>query len=409
MKALIGIMPLFISTLVFALPVQKGEYFRVQIKDQYIVKAGNQKLNHKIKKKVGKDLFLIETSNKSSLLSYEKVYPNYQYFGDYKESNNMPNDANFSKQFHHNMIETVKAWDITKGIRELVVAVTDNEFQIDHKDLQTTWWTNPNEIPDNNIDDDQNGYVDDVYGWDFIGKDNDVDATEESTHGTHVSGIIAATANNTLGGTGIAPGVRVMPLRWYGEEGSWTSAVIAETYRYAVDMGASIITTSYNVDGLVDDELYLDTIKYIRDNDILLFNSAGNSGQKDPARQKLEEVILVCSVKSKKASDQDKKSSFSNYGTGIDICAPGDPIYSTIQNWAWGNPVQDKYGELQGTSMAAPAAAAVAALIWSANPNFTDEEVRQRLYDSADNIDSKNSRYQGQLGAGRINAYSAVK
>lgn len=405
MKSIISIM-LLIPALGHALPIQKGETFRQVIPNEYIVTSNGVKDLKNVKRKLGKNLFLIETSNKKSLSAFENVAPNYRYFGDYKDVDNTPNDINFDKQFHHTMIKTTEAWGTTKGSAEIIVAVTDNEFQIDHKDLIKSWWVNKNEIPENGIDDDGNGYIDDVYGWDFMGQDNNVDSDDQSTHGTHVAGIIAATANNNLGGSGIAPGVKVMPLRWYGNERSWTSAIIAETYHYAVDNGAKIITTSYNIDSLVDDQVYLDAVKYIRDHDVLLFNSAGNAGQKNPPRQKLEEIILVCSVKSKDAKKQDKKSSFSNYGTGIDICAPGDPVYSTVQ--PAGNSI-DRYGELQGTSMAAPAAAAVAALIWSAHPNFTDEEVRQRLYDSADEIDSRNFWYKGKLGAGRINAQKAVK
>lgn len=399
---------IFLSPILsYSLPVKKGEHFRMAIPNEYIVHADGVKLLNNVKRKLGHNLYLLENVTREALISFSKVSPNYQYFGDYKDVTKItPDDTDFLKQFHHQMIGTTKAWNVTRGDSQIIVAVTDNEFQIDHKDLQTTWWKNTEEIAGNGIDDDGNGYIDDVYGWDFIGKDNNVDSTEESTHGTHVAGIIAATENNKLGGAGIAPGIRVMPLRWYGIEAPWTSAVIAETYRYAVDNGAKIISTSYNIDSFVDDQVYLDSIKYIRDHNVLIFNSAGNAGKKNPPRQKFEEVILVCSVKSEDDGKQDKKSSFSNYGTGIDICAPGNPVYSTIQSTSG---VQDKYGELSGTSMAAPAAAAVAALIWSAHPNFSDEEVRDRLYNSADEIDSKNFWYRKKLGAGRINALKAVK
>ena len=112
------------------------------------------------------------------------------------------------------------------------------------------------------------------------------------------------------------------------------------------------------------------------------------------------------SVKSKSASKADVKSRFSNYGTGIDICAPGDPILATVQGRYLGN---SRYGSLEGTSMAAPAAAAVAALILSENPNFSREEVLNKLYKSVDNIDGKNRKYKGLLGAGRINVFKAVQ
>lgn len=398
---LLGLVP----SIVLALPVKKGEHFRVQIPGEYIIKSNGEKMNHQVIKKLASNLYLIKSDNKS--LKGENIYPNYAYYGNYMDvEDNTPNDINFNKQFHHTMIKTTEAWKTTKGSEDIIIAVTDNEFQIDHKDLATTWWTNPNEIADNGIDDDGNGYIDDVYGWDFMGQDNNVDDTEQPSHGTHVSGIIAASTNNNLGGAGIAPNVKVMPLRWYGDERPWTSAIVSETYHYAVDMGAKIISTSYNIDYLIDDQIYLDAVKYARDNDVIIFNSAGNTNTKNPPRQAIEDVILVCSVKSKDASSQDKKSNFSNYGTGIDICAPGDPIYAPVQAYSG---VQDRYGELQGTSMSTPVVAAVAALVWSAHPNFTDEEVIQRLYDSADDIENRNFWHRGMLGAGRVNAEKAVR
>ncbi|MBT4793482.1 MAG: S8 family serine peptidase [Halobacteriovoraceae bacterium] len=400
------VLSMMIMSSVYALPIKTGEHFRTAIPGEFIVKTAGEKIAQNVKRVLGKNLYLLKDTTQKSLAKYKYAYPNYQYFGDYKDvESNRPNDINFEKQFHHQMVKTTVAWNTTSGDEKIIVAVTDNEFQIDHKDLESSWWKNQDEIANNGIDDDGNGYIDDVVGWDFFNNDNNVVDPTQSTHGTHVSGIIAATANNKSGGVGVAPGVKVMPLKWYGEDGSWTSAIISETYHYAVDNGAKIITTSYNVDGFVDDQAYLAAIKYIRSHDVIIFNSAGNAGQKNPPRQKIKELVLVCSVKSGNEKKQDKKSSFSNYGTGIDICAPGDPVYAPIK---WSTGTQDHYGELSGTSMAAPVAAAVAALIWSAHPNFTDEEVIQKLYDSADNIDKRNFWYKKKLGAGRVNAAKAV-
>lgn len=385
-----------------ALPVRKGETVRVQIPGEYIVKAESEKSLMNVKRKIGHGLYLVKSEAKS--LNGLDAHPNYIYYGNPMEGET-PNDEKFSEQFHHQMIKTNEAWVSTTGSQEVIVAVTDNEFEMDHDDLKGQWWVNSDEVPENGIDDDQNGYIDDVNGWDFVGQDNNMD-DDTSTHGTHVSGIIAAKANNKIGVAGIAPNVKVMPLRWYGSERPWTSALVAETYHYAVDNGAKIINTSYNIDGLADDQVYLDAVKYVTEKGAIIFNSAGNSGRKDPNRQKVEEVVLVCSVKSDERR-ADRLSSFSNYGTGIDVCAPGDPILSTVQGRYLG---ESRYGELQGTSMASPVAAAVAALIWSHNPNFTAEEVKQRLYDSSDNIDDENrSSRQGLMGAGRVNALRALR
>ena len=224
-----------VPMLSWALPVKHGEHFRVQIPGEYIVKNIDQKSILNIKKRLGKNLYLINAPESAEI----EGWPNYAYYGNYMEST--PNDERFGDQYHHGMIQTINAWNVTKGDSEVIVAVTDNEFRIDHEDMQGQWWTNQEEIPGNNIDDDNNGYVDDVYGWDFIANDNDV-SEDTTTHGTHISGIIAAKAGNNLGGVGIAPNVKVMPLRWYGEQGRWTSAIVAETYHYAVDHGAKIIT-----------------------------------------------------------------------------------------------------------------------------------------------------------------------
>lgn len=391
---------------VFSLPLRSGEYLRVRIDKQFVVKASQQTIPKAFIKNMGEGYFLLNGDHAQLSAIYSKIYPNYRYYGDYFDSPTMlPNDTYFSKQFHHSIIETLEAWQVTQGDESVVVAVTDNEFQLDHKDLKHCWWKNQNEIAANGLDDDQNGYVDDIYGWDFIANDNNVDSMEDPTHGTHVTGIICALENNLYGGVGIAPKVKIMPLRWYGAEAEWTSAIIAETYNYAINNGAKIISTSYNIDYLVDDELYRDIIRDVRAKGVLIFNSAGNSNKLDPPRQTIEEITLVCSLTSS-LSSHDFKSSFSNYGAGIDICAPGDPIFSTVQT-AYGT--QDRYAELSGTSMATPVAAAAAALIWSSHPNFSDKDVLDKLYQSADDIDGKNKKYKGLLGHGRVNVKRAVE
>lgn len=405
MKWTIGF--LFLASTSFALPVRQGERFKVLIEGEYIVKAhpGEQK-SLQGAQKIGHNLFLVKNVNKASLQGFEKVMPNYVYYGNYlEEIGSESNDPLFGKQFHHHMIKTTEAWKTTMGSPDIIVAVTDNEFQLDHDDMVNAWYINNKEIPDNGIDDDKNGYVDDYLGWDFAERDANVN-NDSSTHGTHVSGTIAAAADNDIGGVGIAPNIKIMPLRWYGS-GSWTSAIVSETYHYAVDNGAKIITTSYNIDQFVNDEAYLDAVKYITQNGVLLFNSAGNNSQKNPPRQKVEDLILVCAVDSKDGF-ADTKADFSNYGTGIDICAPGNPILAPVRG-RYPTTNESRHDKLSGTSMASPVAAAVAALIWSANPGFTAEEVKAKLLSSADNIDDLNPKYKGMLGAGRVNAQKAVE
>lgn len=394
---------LFIPLLSFA-----GAHTKSILDGQYLVKSSSF-TSGEIVRKIGRGMLLVKSKIKLNV-DNKNIFHNYEYRGEFKEgviTKKKVNDPLFSEQSHHSQIKTPEAWKITQGSSDIIVAVTDNEFELDHDDLKHAWWKNEKEIPNNKIDDDGNGYVDDVIGWDFVTQDSNVDVEESPTHGTHVSGIIAAQVHNGIGVAGIAPKVKIMPLRWFGDERRWDTALVVETYNYAIAMGANIINTSYNIDPLVEDPAYLDVIKFATDSGVIIFNSAGNDNKKDPPRGVVKDIVLVCSVKGKKERHFDKKSRFSNYGKEIDICAPGDPILSTVQRRYLG---ESRYGELEGTSMSSPVAASVAALIWSHNPNFTRREVIDKLINSADNIDAKNkSRYHGLLGSGRVNALEALK
>ncbi len=323
--------------------------------------------------------------------------PNYIYRGDPREST--PNDPQVYKQHHHKLIGSFDAWDLTPGNNSIIVAVTDDGVSINHEDLSKAIWTNKKEIPANGIDDDGNGYIDDVHGWDFTVEKPDPNPAEYDDHGTHVSGIVAATSNNGVGVSGTAPGVQVMPLKFYSWGVDWTSKIIAKTYAYAVDNGAKIITTSYNIDGFVDDPTFTEAVKYVYGKGALHFNSAGNGNEKNPPRQKIEELLLVCNTRSENTIDKINESS--NYGTGIDLCAPGTDILSTIP--------ANKYESYTGTSMASPNAAAVAALIWSLHPNWTRDQIAAQLLGSCENIESKNAaQFAGLLGAGRVDSWRSL-
>ena len=387
--------------------------YREKIPGEYIVKSNKSHMGSVIRK-LGKDLYLIKSQDKSIELK-DDVFPNYKYIGNYLEKKIPAKNKEakkeieplFINQFHHQQIQTLKAWEQTQGSTEVIVAVTDNEFEIDHDALKDSWWVNSREIPSNGIDDDGNGYIDDINGWNFIDKNANPDSKEEFTHGTHIAGIIAANTKSKTGISGIAPKVKVMALRWYDYDAYWTTAIIVETYRYAVDNGARIINTSYNIDQLVNDEAYLDVVQYIKNNGVLLVNSAGNSKTKDPARGSIKDIILVCSVTSQSIYGSDIKSAFSNYGKEIDICAPGDPILSTVQRRT--SDGESRYGNSSGTSMASPVVAATAALVWSAHPNYSRDEVIRTILESTDEIDSKNKRkFRGLLGSGRVNVGRSI-
>ncbi len=336
-----------------------------------------------------------------SMDGVEWVAPNRIYQGDYREFE--PNDPVFSKQLHHPIISSKEAWGVTTGEKEIVVAVTDDGFRLDHEDLKNSWYSNPNEIPGNNIDDDNNGYVDDVTGYDFNeGDNNPMSDSSAGSHGTHVAGIVAAGFDNGVGVTGFGPKVKVMPIKFYGKN-TWTSAMVLESYTYAADNGAHIITTSYYIDNFVGDQAYEKALEYAYGKGLILFNSAGNGGARQSKRTAFTRLILVASTKTKGSwgSKPDQKSSFSNYGRGVDIAAPGDPIHSTGRSL--------NYVDMSGTSMAAPNAAGLAALIWSAHPDYTRDQVVAKLLGSVDDVDGLNTKYKNLLGSGRINALKGVR
>jgi hypothetical protein len=254
-------------------------------------------------------------------------------------------------------------------------------------DLGTGGWAD-------GVDYEGNGYIDDVTGWDASAGDNNPTASAGTNHGTHVAGIIAAHTDNAVGTAGVAGNVRLMPVRFYGT-GNWTSAKIYLAYAYAADNGARIVSTSYNVDSFVSDPTFTAALDYLYGKGVLHFNSAGNNNQLNPARGQFDQTLYVVS-----SNSQDRKSPSSNYGYTMDLAAPGENIYSTFSG--------DSYGSLGGTSMAAPAAAAVAALIWSLHPQWSRDQVAAQLLASADNIDGQNVAYTGLLGAGRVNTYRAL-
>ncbi len=320
--------------------------------------------------------------------------PNFYHDGDPREI--VPNDPLYASQYHHPLMKNNLAWDITLGSSSIIIGVTDDGVELTHEDLAPNIWINTGEIPNNGIDDDGNGYIDDVNGWDFASNDNNPNPNVPSDdHGTHVAGIAAGRTNNGIGIAGVAGQSTIMPLQFYRPSVPWTAAMINETFTYAADNGAKIVNTSYNIDGWVGNPVFTAGLQYLYDAGVLHLNSAGNNNQLNPSRQAFQQTLLVASTDA-----GDVKSSFSNYGTGIDVSAPGGVIYSTVTN--------NTYGTESGTSMATPNAAGVAALIWSANPTWTRDQVAAQLLATADNIDAQNPNFIGLLGTGRVNSYAAL-
>ena len=293
-----------------------------------------------------------------------------------------PNDPNYGEQWNLSLINMPEAWRIEQGNPEVTVAVVDGGVDTQHPEFRSQLWQNGGEIPGNGIDDDANGYIDDINGWDFSDaptlpgsgdwtvRDNEPE--DEIGHGTHVSGIIAAAANNGIGIAGIAWQCRLMPLRAsfkYSVGGYLQNDDVAAAIVYAADNGARVINMSWG--DTVNAFIIEDAIAYADAQGCILIAAAGNAasvGSWYPAG--LETVISVAALGAEK-----QLSGISNFGATIDIAAPGEEILSTDLNGG--------YHHFSGTSMAAPHVSGVAALIVSANPNYSNTEVQDVLIATA--------------------------
>ena len=323
----------------------------------------------------------------------------FNYVRQTQASEIIPNDPRFEEQWNLSLIDMPGAWAIEKGNPEVIIAVVDTGFDYTHEDLASQTWVNVDEIPDNGIDDDNNGYIDDVHGWDFSqmpssdGNENsqngDNDPIDESGHGTHVAGIIGATVDNDVGIAGIAWNCTLMPIRGAGVAGIRDNRS-ASAIVYAVNNGARVINMSWG--GRERSFVLRDAVDYAYARGVLMIAASGNESEGDsifPAGYR--KVISVA------ATEQHKQKFYqSNFGASIDIGAPGNVILSTHIN--------NRYRTLSGTSMATAHVSGVAGLIISKRPSLTHEEVRQILISTADPI----TESPELVGAGNLNAARAL-
>lgn len=278
----------------------------------------------------------------------------------------------------------------------VTVAIVDSGVDLDHPDLVSNLFVNPGEIPGNGIDDDANGFVDDVNGYDFVDRDARPDDT--NGHGTHVAGTVAA-ARNDFGTTGVAPNASILPVRVLGTDGSGSSFDVAAGIRYAADLGAQIINLSL---GGGYSRSIEQAIQYAGRLGSIVIAAAGNESSSVPgfpARFSATQthVLSVGAVNS-----SDTRAGFSNRvgsSGAVQIDAPGVGVYSTYPG--------GRYASLSGTSMAAPHVAGVAALALQANPNLTASQLRGLLVDGAD-AQARGSDAIGLVNAATTVAYAAA-
>ena len=314
----------------------------------------------------------------------------------------VPNDPNYREQWNLALMNMSQAWGIEQGKPEVTVAVVDGGIDMQHPELRSQLWRNIGEIPENGIDDDGNGYIDDLNGWDFSDaptlpgsgdwKVRDNEPEDEIGHGTHVSGIIAAEANNQIGIAGIAWRCRLMPLRAdfkYGSGGYLQNDDVATAIVYAADNGAQVVNMSWG--DTVNAFIVADAVAYAYARGCVLVAAAGNEGAVGslyPAGLKTVISVAGLSVARQLYSD-------SNFGATIDIAAPGEEILSTDLN--------SGYRRLSGTSMAAAHVSGVAALVVSAKPDYTQTEIRKTLIRTAAPLFINNL-----VGAGSLDAHASL-
>ncbi len=352
----------------------------------------------------------------------EYVEPNFSYHASV-----LPSDDEYDKQWYLEKIRAPYAWDKVRETPDIIVAVIDSGIQIRHPDLYPNIWVNEDEFPGNGKDDDGNGFIDDYNGWDFLGNTPDPSPKFEEgfnesgvVHGTLVAGIIGAVGNNGSGVAGVSWNVKIMPLRVLDDKGEGRTNEVVRAIDYAIANGADVINFSFV--GFDYSRSLYEAIKRAHAAGILMVAAAGNESNQGngydlndtpmyPACSEGDENMVI-GVSATDAVDQ--KAYFSSYGYRcVDISAPGISFYGLSvykPTEKIGSRPFDKYfsGYWSGTSMASPVVAGVIALVNGYNPGLKSSEVRDIVLASADNIDKLNPSYLGQIGSGRVNAFSAV-
>lgn len=315
----------------------------------------------------------------------------------------VPNDGN-PNQWSLAKINAQPAWSITKGSASVIIAIIDNGVLVTHEDLAANIWINTGEITGNGLDDDLNGYVDDRNGYDVADGDGNVNppsgitSSDPFNHGTHCSGIAAGVTNNGKGIASIGFNCRIMPVKCNrnNAEGNVLTRV-TDGIRYALRNGADVISMSFGSEGSSLTEQLL--MNQCLAQGIVLVAAAGNDNVSTPFYPASYDGVISVG-----ATDQnDAKASFSNFGSTVDVMAPGTSIYSTV---ASSNTAYSFFG---GTSMACPLVAGLAGLVKTVAPAFTPAQVTAQIKNNTDNISSLNPGFNGQLGTGRINAFKTLQ
>jgi len=342
----------------------------------------------------------IETLYKSGVVEYAE--PDYKVYA----TQTIPNDPYFPRMWNLNDVDDTdidapEAWDISTNGTGVLVGVVDTGVDYNHEDLHGNMWQNPNEIPGNNIDDDGNGWIDDIYGVDCYNMDGD--PMDDNGHGTHVAGTIGAIGNNGIGVVGVAWNAKIVALKFLNADG-WgyvSDAICAMEYFRSImqteKVNKGILNASWGGHGY-SRALY-DEIKALMRDGVLFIAAAGNNSDDTdiypeyPAAYNLPNIISVC------ASDtNDERATFSNYGTSsVDLCAPGVYIWSTIPG--------NNYDAYSGTSMATPHVTGAAAVLWTKYPRFNWKKIKALILNG---VDKPSGLANTSLTEGRLNLYNSL-
>ncbi len=296
-------------------------------------------------------------------------------------------------------IKALEAWEITTGSRDIVVAVIDTGIDYNHPDLKVNMWVNEAEHSgQKGIDDDANGFIDDIHGYDFSSKNGD--PLDDQGHGTHCAGTIGAVGDDGYGIVGVNWNTSLMAIKFLDRRGSGTLDNAIAAIDYAIQNGAKILSNSWG--GYSKSKALEEAVQRSHDAGLMFIAAAGNESRDNdnasralyPASYQIDNVISVASIQR-----DGKMSWFSNKGANsVHLGAPGTNIYSTV--------LKGKYDTYSGTSMAAPHVSGVAALVMSTHPSLTHLDVKERLLTTATPLESLDKK---TITGGLLNAYEAVK